>query len=206
MKADGTGRSKISPQRVLDFLSVSPDGRWGVAAVPSSDEDLPMATMAIAVDGGATVPLCAGYCTLTWDNTGRYAFLFSFGELFDGSYRMPVAHDTGLPLLPANGFASAKELSNSKMDTMIPRYVESAITRPPMPTLVRIRDGIFIAFSYREHRFMDGPGHFRTGIANAVPTALSVILDRRPAFPGTGCPRQIDTAERKERARPAVST
>jgi serine/threonine protein kinase/WD40 repeat protein len=127
MKADGSGRSKISSQRVLDFLSVSPDGRWGIAAVPSSDEDLPMATMAIAVDGGATVPLCAGYCTLTWDNTGRYAFLFSYGELFDGSYRLPVAHDTGLPLLPANGFASAKELSNSKMDTMVPRYVESAI-------------------------------------------------------------------------------
>jgi hypothetical protein len=108
MKADGTGRSKISPQRVLDFLSVPPDGRWGVAAVPSSDEDLPMATMAIAVDGSATVPLCAGCCSLIWDNTGSYAFLFSYGELFDGTYRIPVAHDPGLPLLPANGFASAK--------------------------------------------------------------------------------------------------
>jgi eukaryotic-like serine/threonine-protein kinase len=128
MKADGTGRSKISPQRILDFLSVSSDGRWAVAAVPSSDEDHPMATMAIAVDGSATVPLCAGYCSLTWDNTGRYAFLFAFGELFDGSYRIPVAHDTGLPVLPAGGFASAKELSNSKMNTMIPWHVESAIS------------------------------------------------------------------------------
>jgi eukaryotic-like serine/threonine-protein kinase len=127
MKADGTGRSKISSQRVLDFLSVSPDGRWGVAAVPSSDEDHPMATMAMAVDGSATVPLCAGYCALTWDTTGRYAFL-SESELFDGGYRIPVAHDTGLPLLPAGGFASAKELRNSKMDTLIPWYVESAIS------------------------------------------------------------------------------
>jgi Tol biopolymer transport system component len=128
MKADGTGRRKISPQRVLDFLSVSPDGRWGVAAVPSSDEDLPMATMAIAVDGSAPVVLCAGYCSLTWDNTGRYAFLYAFGEMFDGSYRLPVAHETGLPVLPASGFASAKELSNTKMNTLIPWYVESALS------------------------------------------------------------------------------
>jgi hypothetical protein len=127
MKPDGTGRSKISPQRVLDFLSVSPDGRWSAVVVPSSDEDHAWATMAIAVDGSATVPLCAGYCSLSWDNTGRYAFLFET-ELFDGSYRIPVAHDTGLPLLPANGFASASELRNSKMNTLIPWYVESAIS------------------------------------------------------------------------------
>jgi serine/threonine protein kinase len=127
MKADGTGRSKISPQRVLDFLSVSPDGRWAVAAVPSFDEDLPWATMAIAVDGSATVPLCAGYCSLSWDSTGKYAFLYAFGALFDGSYRIPVAPDTGLPLLPTGGFASVKELSNSKMNTLIPRRVESAM-------------------------------------------------------------------------------
>ena len=128
MKADGTGRSKISPQRILDFFSVSSDGRWAVAAVPSSDEDHPMATMAIAVDGSATVPLCAGYCSLAWDNTGRYAFLSDYGVQFIGSYRIPVAHDTGLPMLPADGFASAKELRNSKMNTLIPMHVESAIS------------------------------------------------------------------------------
>jgi eukaryotic-like serine/threonine-protein kinase len=127
MKGDGTGRSKISPQRVLDLLSVSPDGRWAVAAVPSSGEDYPMATMAIAVDGSATVLLCASYCSLAWENTGRYAFLFE-GQLFDGTYRIPLTHDTGLPVLPAGGFASAEQLRNSKLNTLIPSYVESAIS------------------------------------------------------------------------------
>jgi Tol biopolymer transport system component len=127
MKADGTGRSKISPQRVLDLLSVSLDGRWAVAAVPSSGEEYPMATTAIAVDGSATVLLCASYCSLTWENTGRYAFL-SEGQLFDGSYRIPVAHDTGLPSLPASGFASGEQLRNSKVNTLIPSDVESAIS------------------------------------------------------------------------------
>jgi serine/threonine protein kinase len=128
MKADGTGRSKISPQRILDLLSVSSDGRWAVAAVPSSDENYPMATMAIAVDGSATVLLCVDYCSLTWDNTGRYAFLSDFERQFNGSYRVPVAHDTGLPSLPAGSFSSVKELANSKMSTLIPWQVESAIS------------------------------------------------------------------------------
>ncbi len=128
MKADGTARSKISPQRILDLLSVSSDGRWAVAAVPSSDEDHPMATMAFAADGSATVPLCADYCSITWDDTGRYAFLSDFEVQFSGSYRIPVAQDTGLPMLPAGGFANAKELRNSKMNTLIPVHVESALS------------------------------------------------------------------------------
>jgi hypothetical protein len=95
--------------------------------VPSSGEDYPMATMAIAVDGSATVLLCASYCSLAWENTGRYAFLFE-GQLFDGTYRIPLTHDTGLPVLPAGGFASAEQLRNSKLNTLIPSYVESAIS------------------------------------------------------------------------------
>jgi hypothetical protein len=87
-----------------------------------------MATMAIAVDGSATVLLCVDYCSLTWDNTGRYAFLSDFERQFNGSYRVPVAHDTGLPSLPAGSFSSVKELANSKMSTLIPWQVESAIS------------------------------------------------------------------------------
>jgi eukaryotic-like serine/threonine-protein kinase len=128
MKADGTGRSKISPKRILDLLSVSSDGRWAVAAAPSSDEDHPMARMAIAVDGSATALLCANYCLISWDNSGRYAFLSDYEVQFSGSYRIPVVHGTGLPLWPANGFASANELRNSKMNTLIPRQIESALS------------------------------------------------------------------------------
>jgi hypothetical protein len=36
------------------------------------------------------------------------------------------------------------------MNTLIPWYVESAISQPSMVTHVRIRDAIFIAFSCRE--------------------------------------------------------
>ena len=39
MKADGTGRRKISSQRVFDALAMSPDGRWFIAASPGPDQD-----------------------------------------------------------------------------------------------------------------------------------------------------------------------
>jgi len=39
MKSDGTGRRKITSERILDIASVSPDGRWIVAASPNSDEE-----------------------------------------------------------------------------------------------------------------------------------------------------------------------
>ena len=31
---DGTGRQKVSPNPVLDFFSVSPDGEWFIALAP----------------------------------------------------------------------------------------------------------------------------------------------------------------------------
>ena len=33
MKTDGTNRHKITPERILDSIDVSPDGRWVVAAI-----------------------------------------------------------------------------------------------------------------------------------------------------------------------------
>src|ERR1700736_6475159 len=35
MKPDGSGRSKIKAQRILDLFSVSPDGRWVIVATPN---------------------------------------------------------------------------------------------------------------------------------------------------------------------------
>ena len=87
-----------------------------------------MATTAIAVDGSTTVPLCADYCGLAWDKTGKYAFLYDFEVQFTGSYRIPVLHGTGLPSLPAKGFANVDELKDSKMNTFIPSSVDSALS------------------------------------------------------------------------------
>ena len=127
MKADGTSRRKISAQRVFDILAVSPDGRWVVAASPIPGEESTAAATAFAVDGGEAVPLCLGFCHLTWNTTGTLSYIY-FPSLHEGSYALPVAHDTGLPKLPPSGIARLEDLTNAKTVALIPQAVESAIS------------------------------------------------------------------------------
>ncbi len=127
MKADGTNRRKISAQRVFDIMAVSPDGRWVVAASPSPGEESTAASTAFAVDGGEAVPLCVGYCSLTWNTTGTVLYIY-FPSLHEGSYALPVAHDTGLPKLPPSGIARLEDLTNAKTAAVIPQAVDSAIS------------------------------------------------------------------------------
>jgi len=126
MKADGSNRRKISSQRVFDIMAVSPDGRWVVAASPSADEEHTTTATAFAVDGGQAVPLCLGYCFLTWNTTGTLLYIY-FPSLHDGSFALPVAHDTGLPKLPSSGIARSEDLTNAKTVAVIPQAIDSAI-------------------------------------------------------------------------------
>ena len=120
MKTDGTNRRKITPERILDSIDVSPDGRWVVALSPSSDEQHPMQTKAFAVDGSGSTLLCLGYCTLYWDRTGESVFLdVQKGE--QGSSVLPVLHDSGLPKTSATGIDSS-----IKPTASIPWTVQSA--------------------------------------------------------------------------------
>jgi hypothetical protein len=125
MKTDGTGRRKISSERILDIASVSPDGRWITAGSPNSDEEHPASMKAFPVDGGASVPLCVDYCWIGWDAAGRYAFI-SFLPYGSGSYAMPLMHD-GLPKLPPGGIHS-EDLVNAKAVIAIPGNVQSAVS------------------------------------------------------------------------------
>ena len=126
MKIDGTDRHKISSERILDILAVSPDGRWVTAGTANPDDEHTTVTKAYPVEGGAAVPLCVDYCTLSWDTAGRYAFL-SFLPEADGSYAVPVMHDSGLPKLPSVGLAHSKDFKNTKTSVVIPWYVQSSV-------------------------------------------------------------------------------
>ena len=124
MKIDGTGRRKITSERILDISAVSPDGRWILAGSPNSDEEHPASMKAFPVDGGAPVPLCLDYCEISWDTAGKYAFI-SFLPYGSVSYAVPVMHD-GLPKLPAGG-AVREDFINAKTIT-IPGTVQSALS------------------------------------------------------------------------------
>jgi eukaryotic-like serine/threonine-protein kinase len=127
MKTDGTDRRKISSQRVIDALAVSPDGRWFVASAPSLDEKYTAQVTAFAVDGSTSETLCVNYCELTWDSSGKFVYV-SFSLMREGSYALPVLHETGLPKLPPTGIARMEDLKNARMADVIPQVVDSAVS------------------------------------------------------------------------------
>jgi eukaryotic-like serine/threonine-protein kinase len=126
MKIDGTDRRKITPERILDALSVSPDGRWFAAAAPDPNQEHTAMIKAFAMDGGQAVPLCLGYCEVTWGAKGKF-MLIEFPQLSDGSFPLPV-HDSGLPKLPSGGISRLEDFASAKSATRIPWRVDSALS------------------------------------------------------------------------------
>ena len=126
MKTDGTGRRKISSERVIELTSVSPDGRWLVAGGLGSDQEPRAGVRAYAADGSATVTLCFVHCELDWDRSGKFAFL-NFIALYRGGW-LPIMHDSGLPKIPPRGVFGIEDLPNPKAITAISTYVQSAVS------------------------------------------------------------------------------
>ncbi len=129
MSSDGSARKKISPERILDILDVSPDGRWVAAAVPGSGDEEHInlgITKAFAVDGTSAVSVCVGYCLLSWDTGGGFVYL-SYPIRTGTSYPLPVTRASGLPKLPSLVAARIEDFGNLKQATAIPWQVESAV-------------------------------------------------------------------------------
>jgi hypothetical protein len=68
-----------------------------------------------------------GYCHLTWDSTGKLAYLY-FPALHEGTYPLSVLPHTGLPKLPPAGIARTEDLASAKAAPPIPETVESALS------------------------------------------------------------------------------
>lgn len=121
MKPDGTDRRKLNPQRILDLGTVSPDGRWVAAVAPNSNEQLTASVTAFAVDGSAAVPLCFGYCNLSWDASGKYIYMFYPDVLGPDTYLIPVKNDVELPMK----LVHADDVKGMKGITRLPGFVAS---------------------------------------------------------------------------------
>ncbi len=130
MKDDGSERRKITPDRILDAMAVSPDGRWFVAVAPAPSQDQLVAAKAFAVDGSSEVTLCLSYCSLKWDSSGKFVYLYS-ALLSETSYALPVQQNSGLPRLPASGISRIEDLAQFKTAAVMPSLVDSAVN----PTL-----------------------------------------------------------------------
>jgi len=126
MKADGTGRRKITAERILDAVAVSPDGRWIAASWAGHDSGQTPAVAAFAMDGSQAVTMCVGYCIVTWDTSGKFVY-FNTPNASESTYAMPTLPGSGLPKLPPAGFARTEDFVNAKPSRIIQEQVGSAV-------------------------------------------------------------------------------
>jgi serine/threonine protein kinase len=125
MKPDGSGRSKIKAQRILDLFSVSPDGRWVIVATPNPNQEHTAATAAFRQEGNEEVLVCPGFCRIDWDTSGKFVF-FTFQK--GNTYALPLTQQSGLPKLPPDGVSRLEDFPAAKSAIAIPNFVDSAIS------------------------------------------------------------------------------
>ncbi len=123
---DGAERSKVIPDSILDIFSVSPDGRWVVAAAKVTNNEHPAAINAYAMDGGPAILLCTTLCRSRWDTTGKFFFVVTDARGSPNTYILPVNPARGIPSLPAGGIDMGGMLKSEKGVILIPQEVESA--------------------------------------------------------------------------------
>ena len=113
MNEDGSGRAKVVPYPIDEATDISPGRKWLMGLVPYSDGKnvVPM-DMAIPLDGGPLVRICADYCPATWSSSGKFLFVMVEAptETSPGrSLAIPVGPGESLPALPPGGIKAGAE-------------------------------------------------------------------------------------------------
>ncbi len=114
MKPDGSERSKILVNPILEFHAVSPDGRWATVLGQTSGQDPEARLFASPLDGGSQVRICAMYCLSHWTADGKTFMVIM--DTMGGIKTLvaPVAQATGLPALPPAGLATIADMGSVK--------------------------------------------------------------------------------------------
>ncbi len=110
---DGSGRAKVVPYPINDIMGISPGRKWLLATLPYSDGKnvVPM-QMAIPLDGGPPLRICASYCLLTWSSSGQFLFVTveAPSQTSPGrSLAIPVGPGESLPAFPSGGIEPGAE-------------------------------------------------------------------------------------------------
>ena len=111
MKDDGTQQEKISRDPIQYLGGISPNERFVAVNRTRSKEEDRQDIEAVPVAGGPRIPLCWGWCDVSWARDGRV--MYFYWRSFSGNprtYVVPIPEGNDLPKLPASGFQSEKEL------------------------------------------------------------------------------------------------
>jgi Tol biopolymer transport system component/predicted Ser/Thr protein kinase len=126
--ADGSNRRKVSPDHILDFTNLSPDGRWAIVQAPDPNAEHTYGIFAVPVEGGAPVRLCINICLPKWDTRGDFMYINFNVQSDPHSYALPIRRDSGLPDLPSTVISSTEDLKKLKSAVVMPHIVDSAFS------------------------------------------------------------------------------
>jgi eukaryotic-like serine/threonine-protein kinase len=127
-KADGSGETKVLNEPILDFLALSPDGKWALGGQKYlNDEEHPVRLRAFATDGSTSLELCRSICVGGWDLSGAHLFL-NFLDEGTITYFMNMGKHGEMPKLPEGGAAKGNELATIPGVKIAPVWVESAVS------------------------------------------------------------------------------
>jgi len=115
MNDDGTQREKLLLEPIIYLEGVSPDERFVAVRRGTKGEDNPTAIEIVPLAGGPAVRVCASWCSVHWTRDDKNLY-FSRPSMKGGAqwrtYIIPLPHGAGMPIFPAKGVQSDKDLPN----------------------------------------------------------------------------------------------
>ncbi len=102
------------PDPVISLDTISPDKKWIVAEIPSTDPELLREIVAYSIEGGTPIPICAPNCNVSWGLYGKFLYLASEGMVQMGgmkTFAIPLPPGKMFPALPAVGVRSDSDVA-----------------------------------------------------------------------------------------------
>jgi DNA-binding winged helix-turn-helix (wHTH) protein/Tol biopolymer transport system component len=115
MNQDGSGRSKVLPDPIIEVQGISPGRRWLMAGAPrpAGNNNAP-GIVAIPLDGGSPRRICATYCDSVWSSSGKFLFVSvepPSTTTPGRSLAIPLGPGESLPELPPEGIEPLADAS-----------------------------------------------------------------------------------------------
>jgi Tol biopolymer transport system component/predicted Ser/Thr protein kinase len=128
-KPDGTGEKRVIDEPILDVETLSPDGKWVIAARGNlNDEEHTYQVLAYPTGGGTPVVMCRTFCWVDWDASGTHMFFKFMNGRDRNSYFLAPEPGRAAPRLPPGGVVDGQELRALNKVKAIAAEVESAMT------------------------------------------------------------------------------
>jgi serine/threonine protein kinase/dipeptidyl aminopeptidase/acylaminoacyl peptidase len=111
----GGQRSKVTPNPVVRFETVSADGKWVVAEAPTADKEMTRGVVAYRVNDGTAKRVCYSLCVVRWTGDGKFLYIeLPGGGGASGIFKtfvVPLHPGESFPALPDGGIKSESDLA-----------------------------------------------------------------------------------------------